>query len=270
MSHARVKEDKVVSKQLAALREQDIVLLKKQLEQVEMTHREAVARVLRVEQREEAVRGHETALNLRQVQLEERERAVGEREKAAVEQEVSLTATQAELLHRAHQLEETAAALQQRKAAVQHREKMVQQQAAHVEQLQALVSRSYQHSDHPTAPPLGHEESHVSCGKCKSMAHVGAGRAPVGADRHGASRCALHRRQPQAAKFKEFGNGGVRGVEVGAGREKELQAVARLLQSERDRYFEQLQAIERLADSFEALPNTPAPLLEALRCALYP
>ena len=53
-------------------------------------------------------------------------------------------------------------------------------------------------------------------------------------------------------------------------REKELQALATLLQSERDRYFAQLQAVERLVDDFDALPNTPGPLLYALRSALYP
>ena len=52
--------------------------------------------------------------------------------------------------------------------------------------------------------------------------------------------------------------------------EMELQALAVLLQSERDRYFSQLQAVERLVDDFEGLPNTPGPLLDALRRALYP
>ena len=48
-----------------------------------------------------------------------------------------------------------------------------------------------------------------------------------------------------------------------------MQALAVVLQGERDGYFRQLQAVERLVDTFEGLPNTPEPLLDALRQALY-
>ena len=41
-------------------------------------------------------------------------------------------------------------------------------------------------------------------------------------------------------------------------------------QTERDKYFGQLRAVERLVNEFEALPNAPAPSLDALRRALYP
>ena len=41
-------------------------------------------------------------------------------------------------------------------------------------------------------------------------------------------------------------------------------------QTERDKYFGQLRAVERLVNEFEALPNAPAPFLDALRRALYP
>ena len=49
-----------------------------------------------------------------------------------------------------------------------------------------------------------------------------------------------------------------------------LQTGLTLVQTERDKYFGQLRAVERLVNEFEALPNAPAPSLDALRRALYP
>ena len=64
--------------------------------------------------------------------------------------------------------------------------------------------------------------------------------------------------------------GGCRRAAGGGEGGSESWGVVVVLQAERDRYFGQLQTVERLVDEFETLPNVPAPLLEALRSALYP
>lgn len=238
--------DTAIAKKLMALRLQDVALLESKLREVKDTHSEATARILRVEVRESAVQENQASLKLLQVQLEEQEQKLQEREKAAAEHATSLMALRAEVVHKAHELESTASQLQDRKKALEHRDKMLEQQTAHVKQLQELVSRTYEQHDQP---------KHFDRNKSENGIGSAAGRRAL---------------QPQQLAAGERKRSGAVGGHAGVQREKELQALAVLLQTERDRYFAQLQSVERLVDDFDCLPNTPGPLLDALRHALYP
>ena len=255
-----VTDRKALTQELKALREKDVLVLQKRLHDVEQAHGEATSRISRAEQREAAVRDHEAAVKLQQAHADERERSVRAREHALSEHEKSMAALRAEVAHKAHELEETARVLQQRQSAVEHREKLLQQQVAHVQKLQELVNRTYeQHDTAINRRPLHSAETQPSTG----IKHVTGG---------GNDGRKVFRSQQQRSVRKSVGVGipkpQAKEGKISA-REKELQALAVLLQSERDRYFAQLQAVERLVDDFDALPNTPGPLLDALRSALY-
>ena len=122
------KMDRMLAKELAALRHEDLAVLQAKLQQVEHTHREATARISRVEQRESALCEHEAAVKRLEVQLQEQEAKLQERERAVKEQVAHAGVLRAEMTHKAQQLEDTARMLQQRKAAVEHRESLLQKQ----------------------------------------------------------------------------------------------------------------------------------------------
>jgi hypothetical protein len=253
-----VNDGKALTKQLKALRDEDVLLLQKRLQEIEHAHGEATSRILRAEQREAAVREHEAAVKVQQANADERERSLRMREHALSEHENRMALLNAEVAHKAHELEETARVLQQRKSAVEHREKLLQQQVAHVQKLQDMVNHTYQ--QHDTVAP--------------SDPHHSAENPPATGTKHEYSTGGTNQRrralQSQQQRSAAKSKGIVSSAGLHASREKELQALAILLQSERDRYFAQLQAVERLVDDFDALPNTPGPLLYALRSALYP
>ena len=122
------KMDRMLAKELAALRHEDLAVLQAKLRQVEHTHCEATARISRVEQREGALCEHEAAVKRLEVQLQEQEAKLQERERAVKEQVAHAGVLRAEMTHKAQQLEDTARMLQQRKAAVEHRESLLQKQ----------------------------------------------------------------------------------------------------------------------------------------------
>jgi hypothetical protein len=253
-----VKMDKKVAKQLAAMRQEDMRILEGKLKEVQEVHADAAARVERLRQREEALRRQEAAAKQAQVWAEERERQLQERDKAIAEREENTAMLRAEILQKAHELEETARSLQQRKAAVEHREKMLEQQMAHVKQLQALAAQTLQQ----------HDEDHKDATQRDAASNPATGSRPLEAI--GASdKLAPHSSRGQTRRAARGGGRGAVGQGRGLQREKDLQALAVLLQSERDGYFRQLQSVERLVNTFEGLPNTPEPLLDALKGALY-
>jgi hypothetical protein len=122
------KMDRMLAKELAALRHEDLAVLQAKLRQVEHTHREATARISRVEQREGALCEHEAAVKRLEGQLQEQEAKLQERERAVKEQVAHAGVLRAEMTHKAQQLEDTARMLQQRKAAVEHRESLLKKQ----------------------------------------------------------------------------------------------------------------------------------------------
>jgi len=126
------KMDRMMAKELAALRHEDLAVLQAKLRQVEHTHREATARISRVELREGALCEHEAAVKRLEGQLQEQEAKLQERERAVKEQVAHAGVLRAEMTHKAQQLEDTARMLQQRKAAVEHRESLLQKQVCSV------------------------------------------------------------------------------------------------------------------------------------------
>jgi hypothetical protein len=243
------KMDRAVMEELAALRAEDVAMFEGKLKQVKEAHADALERIARAEKREGAAKKLEAEVREEQGRVQERERQVQASEKALAEHEIKVKALHAKALHKANALEDTARVLAQRKTAIEYREKLLAQQSAHVQQMQALVSRSYEQLNPPKVSPHTSEQAPAT--------------AKTASDAQG-------RRPLQAQQGLRKGVGAGSHGKGGQGREMELQALAVLLQSERDRYFSQLQAVERLVDDFEGLPNTPGPLLDALRRALYP
>lgn len=260
------KEGEGLTKQLKALRDKDVLVLQKRLQEIEDAHGEATSRILRAEQREAAVREHEAAVKVQQANADERERRIRMRELALAEHEKGMALLNAEVAHKAHELEETARVLQQRKSAVEHREKLLQQQVAHVQKLQDMVNHTYKQHD-MVAQRDHHSAENPPATGTKHSTEYSTG------ETNQRRRALQSQQQRSAAKSKGIvSSAGLHAGEekVFFSREKELEALAVLLQSERDRYFAQLQAVERLVHDFDALPNTPGPLLDALRSALYP
>jgi hypothetical protein len=262
-----VSDGKALTKQLKALRDEDVLLLQKRLQEIEHAHGEATSRIMRAEQREAAVREHEAAVKVQQANADERERSLRMREHALSEHENRMALLNAEVAHKAHELEETARVLQQRKSAVEHREKLLQQQVAHVQKLQDMVNHTYTQHDTVAQSDPHHSAENPPATGTKHSTEYSTG------ETNQRRRALQSQQQRSAAKSKGIvSSAGLHAGEekVFFSREKELEALAVLLQSERDRYFAQLQAVERLVDDFDALPNTPGPLLYALRSALYP
>ena len=228
--------DKALARQLKALRCEDKLMLEGELKKVKVSQAEASERLARAAGREAAAAARESAVARREQLAKEAEAALRARELEVAESEARVKALHAHTMKQSNELAEAAKAIGVQKAAVQHREEVLQVRAAHVQQLQTLAAKCLEQNNQEPAPP---------------------GCAPVPS-------------QQQHALPAGRKGGCRRAAGGGGGRERELEGVAVLLQAERDRYFGQLQTVERLVDEFETLPNVPAPLLEALRSALYP
>ena len=228
--------DKALARQLKALRGEDKRMLEGELKKVKVSQAEASERLTRAAGREAAAAARESAVTRREQLAKEAEAALRARELEVAEREARVQALHVHTMKQSNELAEAAKAIGVQKAAVQHREEVLQVRAAHVQQLQTLAAKCLEQNNQEPAPP---------------------GCAPVPS-------------QQQHALPAGRKGGCRRAAGGGGGRERELEGVAVVLQAERDRYFGQLQTVERLVDEFETLPNVPAPLLEALRSALYP
>ena len=228
--------DKALARQLKALRGEDKRMLEGELKKVKVSQAEASERLTRAAGREAAVAARESAVTRREQLAKEAEAALRARELEVAEREARVQALHVHTMKQSNELAEAAKAIGVQKAAVQHREEVLQVRAAHVQQLQTLAAKCLEQNNQEPAPP---------------------GCAPVPS-------------QQQHALPAGRKGGCRRAAGGGGGRERELEGVAVVLQAERDRYFGQLQTVERLVDEFETLPNVPAALLEALRSALYP